>query len=270
MVWIISWADHWVSGLMLCQHGEKMCDENTWMWRSFMQASGIPERPMSPPSPSPCCVEYNYTEADICMHHSSSVSLYSPRPGNSPNYTNLAPFWRGQYYYRLLLVAVAVLSDTEGLVAEISVKRECRLLSQLLLLNLLNCCFSIFWTVASQSRIENSQSGWFNKIRQSGMDLLKRGDNINLISDKQPLNMFSILGKFQLCIILKQRMLLEQRESVWTRKICLSFFQHWPLLALDREYWGGFGGSCWYQISHFCNWRGECYLCPPDPSLSKY
>ena len=134
----------------------------------------------------------------------------------------------------------------------------------------LNCCFSIFWTVASQSRIENSQSGWFNKIRQSGMDLLKRGDNINLISDKQPLNMFSILGKFQLCIILKQRMLLEQRESVWTRKICLSFFQHWPLLALDREYWRGFGGGCWYQISHFCNWRGECYLCPPDPSLSKY
>ena len=55
----------------------------------------------------------------------------------------------------------------------------------------LNCCFSIFWTVASQSRIENSQSGWFNKIQQSGMDLLKRGDKINLISDKRPLNMFS-------------------------------------------------------------------------------
>ena len=135
MVWIISWADYWVLGLLLCQHGEKMCDENTWMWRSFMQASGIPERPMSPPSPSPCCVEYNYTEADICMHHSPSVSLYSPRPGNSPNYTNLKLFWRGQYYYRLLLVAAAVLSDTEGLVPEISVKRECRLLSQLLLLN---------------------------------------------------------------------------------------------------------------------------------------
>ena len=260
MVWIISWADHWVSGLMLCQHGEKMCDENTWMWRSFMQASGIPERPMSPPSPSPCCVEYNYTEADICMHHSPSVSLYSPRPGNSPNYTNLAPFWRGQYYYRLLLVAAAVLSDTEGLVPEISVKRECRLLSQLLLLNLLNCCFSIEnWEFSIRSIQQNPAiwNGSPEERRQNQFDIRQAA--------------FKYVFKFQLWfrIILKQSMLLEPRESVWTRKICLSFFQHWLLLALDREYWRGFGGG-WYQISHFCNWRGECYLCPPDPSLSKY
>ena len=129
--------------------------------------------------------------------------------------------------------------------------------SELLLLNLLNCCFSIENWEFSIRLIQQNPAIWNGspeERRQNQFDIRQAA--------------FKYVFKFQLWfrIILKQSMLLEPRESVWTRKICLSFFQHWPLLALDREYWGGFGGSCWYQISHFCNWRGECYLCPPDPS----
>ena len=83
-LWIIWWANYWALGLLLCQNEEKLCEENTSCEEAFMQASGITQRPMSPPPPLGC-VEYNYTEANICMHPSSCMSLYSPHPGNSLN-----------------------------------------------------------------------------------------------------------------------------------------------------------------------------------------
>ena len=45
-----------------------------FIWRSFMQASAITQRPMVPPCV--VCV-YNYTEADICSRSSLCMSLYT-------------------------------------------------------------------------------------------------------------------------------------------------------------------------------------------------
>ena len=116
--------------------------------------------------------------------------------------------------------------------------------------------------LASQS----SASG-LDKIRQSGIDLLKRRDNINLISSDKRDHMFWVLVKFQCWLIFKASFWWENKESVWTTNI-FPFVQRCPLLPqplllLNRECWWGRGFDTDIKYLTFAKTK-ECSHCPPD------